>query len=166
MKNNCYVQQLSETAVDEYISFDHTFKMASNTSWYWRADGKWVSQYDSNFFEQGQVVTWCFTRGTSFEQFNPQLEQLQQRLTWKKLLLITVAKALFQNQTSFWSGNKGYTWPFPCKSYRVIKTPPKWHSQCIADSCNVFREDDDLGEKRSKSILSIGSMFKKYAVVY
>ena len=45
---------------------------------------------------------------------------------------------------------------------RVIKTLSKGYShyyECIADSRNVFRGDHDLGEKRSKSTPSIGSMF-------
>jgi len=41
--------ELASTLVHECISFDHTFKLASNIG-YWRSDGKWVAQYDSAFF--------------------------------------------------------------------------------------------------------------------
>lgn len=52
------------------ISFDHTFKVASNIG-YLREDKKWINVYDSLFLvlnEQGKIISWQLTTGTSFEE--------------------------------------------------------------------------------------------------
>ena len=165
-----FVRKLSQTAVDKYILFDHTFKMASNIG-YWRTDGKWVSQYDSTFFamnEHGQVVTWRFTKGTSFEQFNPQLEQLQQRLLYqgkaiKEVAVDNCCNLRFKIKQLFGQETKVTLDLFHAKA-RIVKTLLKGHThyyQCLANFQHVFREDDDLGEKRLKCTPTIESMLKK-----
>lgn len=64
--------------IGSIISFDHTFKIASNIGYY-RKDKVWVSQYDSLFLVmncKGEVVAWQFTKGTSFEHVRSLLEGL------------------------------------------------------------------------------------------
>lgn len=54
-----YLQQIHSVEVTEAISFDHTFKVATNIG-YLHQDGVWVPQYDSLFLvlnPSGQVLT-------------------------------------------------------------------------------------------------------------
>ena len=63
------------------ISFDHTFKVASNIGFLCR-DGKWINQYDSAFFifnSDGKILSWQFTRGTSLVQVKKLLNLIHQR---------------------------------------------------------------------------------------
>lgn len=65
-----YLQSIQSVDTGDSLSIDHTFKIATNIG-YLRRDGKWVSQYDSVFFVmnlKGKIVSWQFTKGTSFEQ--------------------------------------------------------------------------------------------------
>lgn len=43
-----YLQEMSNIAIGESLSFDHTFKVAANIG-YLRQDGKWVNEYDGLF---------------------------------------------------------------------------------------------------------------------
>ena len=43
-----YLQEMASIPIGESISFDHTFKIASNIG-YVREDKKWISEYDSVF---------------------------------------------------------------------------------------------------------------------
>ena len=56
---NVYLQEMEKTTVGSTISFDHTFKVASNIG-YCRKDKVWVTQYDSLFLvmnSEGKIVT-------------------------------------------------------------------------------------------------------------
>ena len=58
-KYRCKIQSVN-TGIS--ISFDHTFKVASNIG-FLRRDGKWINQYDSAFFifnSDGKVLSWQF----------------------------------------------------------------------------------------------------------
>ena len=55
--------EMASMSIEDYISLDHTFKVASNLG-YLRPDGNCISQYRSVFFvlsSIGQVVVWQFT---------------------------------------------------------------------------------------------------------
>ena len=70
-----YRHNIHSTNTGHAPSFDHTFKIAANIG-YLRADNKWIPQYDSAFFvfnSQGNILTWQFTKGTSFNQVEPLL---------------------------------------------------------------------------------------------
>ena len=61
---------MSSIVVGNTISFDHTFKVATNIG-YHREDKVWVSQYDNLFLvvnSNGQIVTWQLTKGTAIDQ--------------------------------------------------------------------------------------------------
>ena len=96
---NTYVSCSQSINTGCSLSFDHTFKIASNIG-YARKDGKWVSQYDSAFFimnSDGKIVSWQFTKGTSFKQIktlltsvNMRAMQLTKGTLLKQFTLITV----------------------------------------------------------------------------
>lgn len=74
------------------ISFDHTFKVASNIG-FLRKDRKWVNQYDSAFFvfnSGGKILSWKFTQGTSFRQVKKLLLFIQQRAVTQGNIINTV----------------------------------------------------------------------------
>lgn len=78
---NVYVKEMEKITIGNTISFDHTFKVASNIG-YCRVDKVWVTQYDSLFLvmnSEGKIVTWQFTKGTSFEEVRNLLGDLYDR---------------------------------------------------------------------------------------
>ena len=73
-----YERHMSSLTANTLISFDHTFKVASNIGFI-RGDGRWITQYKSIFFvlnEVGQVLTWQLTSTTSLDEVKPVLECL------------------------------------------------------------------------------------------
>ena len=73
---------MASIPIGESISFDHTFKIASNIIGYVREDKKLISEYDSVFFvlnDKGQVLTWQLTKGTSFAEVAMLLQSLDKR---------------------------------------------------------------------------------------
>ena len=72
---------MASIPIGESISFDHTFKIASNFG-YVREDKKWITEYDSVFLvlnDKGQVLTWQLTKGTSFGEVTVLLQSLAER---------------------------------------------------------------------------------------
>jgi hypothetical protein len=70
-------------SANKYISFDHTFKVASNIG-FQRADNRWITQYNSVFFvmnEIGQVIAWQLSGSTSIDEVESLLSKLTVRLT-------------------------------------------------------------------------------------
>ena len=75
-----YERYMMSLTASQYISLDHTFKIASNI--YVRGDGHWVTQYSSLLFvlnEVGQVLTWQLTCTTSLDEVRPVLDSLAVR---------------------------------------------------------------------------------------
>ena len=69
---------MANMPIGNSISFDHTFKIASNIG-YIREDKKWISEYDSAFLvlnDMGQLLTW---QGTSFAEVTVLLQALAER---------------------------------------------------------------------------------------
>ena len=74
-----YLRDISSIPSGAVISFDHTFKVASNIG-YLRKDGKRISQYDSLLMNgEGQVLTWQLTKGTAFAEIKTLLTNLRER---------------------------------------------------------------------------------------
>ena len=74
------LQEIERITVGSTISFDHTFRIASNTG-FRRHDNVWATQYDSLFIvmnASGKIVKWQFTKGTSLEQVRCGLDSLAQ----------------------------------------------------------------------------------------
>lgn len=74
---------MSSLSTSIYICIDHTFKVTANIG-YLRADGRWITQYNSLFIvlnNIGQVIAWQFTRTTSFDECEDLLLALKDRCT-------------------------------------------------------------------------------------
>jgi len=69
-KERNYILEMVRLTSHIWISCDHTFKVASNIG-YLREDKKWIRQYSTVFFvlnNDGKVISWQFTTGTSFAE--------------------------------------------------------------------------------------------------
>lgn len=80
-KERYYVSEMACLTSDIWISCDHTFKVASNIG-YLREDKKWIRQYSAVFFvlnNDGKVISWQFTNGTSFTEIQTLLTNLKHR---------------------------------------------------------------------------------------
>ena len=76
-----YLRDMTCIPAGGSISFDHTFKVATNTG-YLREDGRRISEYDGLFIilnENGHVLSWQWTKGTSFAHVKTLLQDLIER---------------------------------------------------------------------------------------
>lgn len=82
-KEDFYINKMTTLCCQNSISLEHTFKVAANLG-YQRSDGKWVTQYKALFLilnEDGQVLSWQFTKTKSFDEV--------------KILIVQVCKRVF-----------------------------------------------------------------------
>uniref|UniRef100_A0A1X7URG2 Uncharacterized protein n=1 Tax=Amphimedon queenslandica TaxID=400682 RepID=A0A1X7URG2_AMPQE len=76
-----YMSKMTSLCCRGSISLDHTIKVATNIG-YQRTDGKWVTQYKALFInEDGQVLSWQFTKTKSFEDVKTLILQVSKRMT-------------------------------------------------------------------------------------
>lgn len=158
-KETYYTSEMAHLSSDVWLSCDHTFKVASNIG-YLREDKKWIRQYNAVFFvlnNEGKVISWQFTSGTSFAEIEMLLKNLKHRFETlgAKIQKITVdnccqwrkkIQEVFGNSTNV------------CLDVfhavqRVSRTLPKKHNffhQCINDLGLVFRASGDIGIRRCK----------------
>ena len=77
-----YLSEMINIPIEEAISFDHTFKVAANIG-YLREDCKWITEYNGLFIvlnsNNGQVLTWQLTKGTSSAEIENVLKNLHER---------------------------------------------------------------------------------------
>jgi hypothetical protein len=148
------MQQLS---AQSFISLDHTFKVAANIG-YKRADGKWVTQYNSAFFvmnELGQVLCWQLTKTTSIDEVGGLLKKLKDRLSpnsMKDMLIIVDNCCSLRNKLAHLFGLDTIIKLHAVQ--RLTKHMSKrhpYHFQCMRDLKLVFRDPADLGACRTKS---------------
>ena len=158
-----YTQKMSELSA-LYISADHTFKVAANIGIHLQ-DKKWVAQYDSLFCilnEEGQVVAWQLTKGTSFNQVETLLKGLKSRLDKQGVVLKAVyvdncCQVCQKVQNVF--GNVPVKLDLFHAISRVTQKIPKQSRHilagaCIIDFSNVFRCKSDKEEERKEETLS------------
>ena len=77
-----YMYQEMYDLTSEYISCDHTFKLASHIGIL--REGKWIPQYDSLFIvqnERGQILFWQLTMGTAYGSVNDGMVSLKSRMS-------------------------------------------------------------------------------------
>ena len=155
-----YVSEMTQLTSDVWISCDHTFKVASNIG-YLREDNKWVQQYNAVFLvlnNEGKVISWQFTNGTSFCYIQTLLKNLKQRFerlgtTIQKITIDNCCQWRNKLQDLFGSDVTVCLDIFHAVQ-RVSRTLPKKHKlfhQCINDLRFVFRTDGDIGLKRCKA---------------
>ena len=81
-KKQIYENELEKTTAT-VLSFDHTFKVSKNIGVLRENDAKFVEQFSNLFVglnENKEIVTWCLTRSTKFENIENNLKELKKRL--------------------------------------------------------------------------------------
>lgn len=152
LDNKKYYDHLIQQLGANYISFDHTFKTASNIG-YLRSDGKWVNQYNSVFFvmnEVGQIIAWQLTRSTSLDEVELLLANLATRLRKESVLPIYVDNCclLREKLAGIMGSNIVVKLDLFHAIQRITRSIPKRHPfflQCMADLKLVLRQPTDLG---------------------
>ena len=153
-----YFSQMSSLATSTYISIDHTFKVTANIG-YLRADGKWITQYNSLFIvlnNIGQVIAWQFTRTTSIDECETLLSGLRYRCTrlGKPVMEVYVdncCQSRNKLQSVFRAGTRAFLDIFHA-TQRIIKTISKRHPLChsiMNDIKLLFRDPLDIGKVRT-----------------
>jgi hypothetical protein len=153
-----YLHAIEQVTVGRTISFDHTFKIASNIG-YSRSDGVWVTQYDSMFIvmnQEGKIIKWQFTKGTSLEQVRTILEDLNslglEQGEGIQTVFIDDCCKLRPKLRSIFGHNVEVKLDLFHAIQRITRTVSKRHSlyhQCVLDLRQVFRQRGDSGEKRT-----------------
>ena len=157
------------------ISFDHTFKVASNIG-YLREDKKWINVYDSLFLvlnDQGKIVSWQLTKGTSFQEVVALLQNLGSRSDENlRTVYVDDCCKLRNKIENVFGKNISVKLDIFHAVQRISKTLCKIHPyrlQCLQDLRLVFRCDGDSGEKRlsttpssEKILLSFENFIKKW----
>ena len=151
---NTYLQEMANIPIGNSISFDHTFKIASNIG-YTREDKKWITEYDSAFLvlnDQGQVLTWQLTKGTSFAEVTVLLQVLAERPKDQlKTIYVDDCCKLRNKIKNVFGPNVTVKLDLFHAVQRITKTIPKKHVhsvQCLQELKLVFRSDGDYGDKR------------------
>ncbi len=156
-----YDLQMQLLTADQHISFDHTFKIASNIG-FQRADHKWVTQYNSVFLvmnEVGQVIAWQLTRSTSLDEVEFLLTNLAIRLSThgassRLSVYVDNCCQLRCKLTAIMGSNILVKLDLFHAVQRITRTLSKKHPffyQCMADLKLVFRQASDLGSTRMLS---------------
>ena len=156
-----YDLQMQQLTANSYISFDHTFKIASNIG-FQRADNRWITQYNSVFFvmnEIGQIIAWQLVRTTSMDEVKALLSNLAARLSkYRGSLELPVyvdnCCQLRDKLTTIMGSNVLVKLDLFHAVQRITKTISKKHPyfhQCIADLKLTFRQPNDLGMIRKLS---------------
>ena len=154
------ISEMAQLTSDIWISCDHTFKVASNIG-YLREDDKWVRQYTALFLvmnNEGKVISWQFTNGTSFSYIQKLLTNLKQRFerqgaTIQKITIDNCCQWRNKLQDIFGNGITVCLDVFHAVQ-RISRALPKKHKlfhQCIDDLRFVFRAGGDIGIKRCKA---------------
>ena len=149
-----YLKDMTSKPVGGSISFDHTFKVATNIG-YLREDGRWISEYDGLFIvlnEQGKVLSWQLTKGTAFAHvktlLSDLLERPQQRI---HTVYVDDCCKLRAKIKSVFGSTEAVKLDLFHAVQRITKTLSKKHGlvqQCMVDLRRVFRCDGDSEEKR------------------
>ena len=162
-----YIHSLQAINTGNSLSFDHTFKVAANIG-HLRNDNKWVTQYDSVFFimnSQNKIVSWQFTRGTSFKQVENLLRAVNQRAANQGNKIETI----YIDNCCQWKGALCSIFGDDIRIkldifhaiQRVAKKLSKKHvlySQCMLDLKLIFRRQDDQGSDRVKETPKIDEL--------
>ena len=152
-----YDSSMQMLTANSYISFDHTFKVASNIG-FQRADNRWITQYNSVFFvmnEIGQVIAWQLAKSTSIDEVELLLNRLTARLTTASLpVYIDNCCQLREKLTNIMGTNVLVKLDLFHAVQRITRTISKKHPyfyQCMADLKLVFRQPNDFGSMRKLS---------------
>ena len=157
-KKQClYTKRMIEHSA-EWISIDHTFKIAANIGVHRKCDLRWEKQYDSMFCvmnDIGCVIAWQLSSGTAFAKVEDLLKSLQKRFerqgrnvnlcftdnccSWMKKLQSVFGVGLTVKLDIFHAVQ------------RIVKKIPKRHPfsfRCAQAFTLTFRRPHDHGNKR------------------
>lgn len=153
-QEDIYLSEMESIPAGESISFDHTFKVASNIG-YLREDGKWINEYDGLFIvlnPEGKVLTWQLTKGTSFAHVERLLQDLVQRSAGKiHTVYVDDCCKLRAKIRSLLGSNVSVKLDLFHAVQRTTRTLSRKHAltrQCMEDFRLVFRCDGDSGINR------------------
>ena len=156
----------------EWISIDHTFKVAANTGIQRKIDSKWEKQYDSLLCilnEQGCVLAWQLSKGTAFDKVQDLLGGLKARLDQQEK---TLTEYYFLDNYCAWRRKIqsifGQTLQVKLDIFHAVqrvtmklsKRHP-FHYSCIQAFSLVFRQEQDRGEKRKFALPDPETMEKQ-----
>lgn len=160
LNRESYSLHMSSILVKKYISIDHTFKVASNIGFV-RSDGKWITLYNSVFIvtnENGQVVSWLFTRTTSLDEVASQLKAVKElrSLSWLPPYTILVDNCCSQRPKlkQIFGDSAVVKLDIFHAIQRISRKLPKRHPfifECLNDLKMVFRSPTDIGKQRTKT---------------
>lgn len=158
-KQSMYTSKMIELSA-EWISIDHTFKVAANIGATRKCDARWEKQYDSMFCvmnDIGCVIAWQLSYGTAFKNVEDLLLGLKRRFhrqnkrmslcftdnccSWRKKLQSVFGVDLTVKLDVFHAVQ------------RIVKKIPKRHPfafHCAQAFSLVFRHPYDHGERRTK----------------
>ncbi len=155
-----YRHNIHSTDTGHALSFDHTFKIAANIG-YVRTDKKWIPQYDSAFFvfnSRGNILSWQFTKGTSFNQVEPLLLSIKKRAEKQGNAIETIYidnccqwKNLLQKVFGVNVKVKLDLFHAVQRITRHISKRHEFYGQCVNDIRLAFRKKEDQGKTRTQS---------------
>jgi len=144
-----YQRKMNEIAFN-FISFDHTFKIASNIGYH--KDNKWIKAYDSMFIvlnETGFIKSYKFTKGTALEKVETVLTELKEQGEPK--LIFVDNCCMLRNQINHIFPAAEVKLDIFHAIQRLIKTISKKHSFCAEFSKRlglIFRQPGDIEDQR------------------
>ena len=142
------------------LSCDHTFKVSRNVGLVREIDKKFVTQFQQLFIcldDLGQVVAWRLTKSTTFGEIEDLLVSLERRnsITGNKLELVCVDDCCHvANKYHSIFPNAAAKLDLFHACQRVTRTFSRQnalHKDITKNFVQVFRQDDDLEEKRTKN---------------
>ena len=152
-----YSREMEHQIASEYISIDHTFKVAANLG-YVRPDGRWVSQYEAVLIVmngEGKIIAWQLTRTTSFDEVSTMLTALSQRLSKvnsnPKIVTVDNCCTVRNKLKALFGDDIIVNLDIFHATQRIIKPMPKRHplyTHCKSDITMIFRDPKDRGTKR------------------
>ena len=158
-EENAYLSEIQSLHPGESLSIDHTFKIASNIG-YVRSDKKWVCQYDSAFLvfnENGKIISWQFTKGTSFQSVRALLENIVKHCHTHRCTIKTVYVdncCQWRNKIrEVFGSNVTVLLDLFHAVQRITRKMPKRHpfyGACVEQLRLVFRSPGDHGIERTK----------------
>ena len=141
------------------LSCDHTFRTSKHTG-VTREDGRFVNQFQNVFLglnENGQVLTWKFTRTTAASEIIDTLKELKDRFdrsdTNLELIIVDDCCHVKNLYEQTFPGVRVRLDLFHA-CMRVVQTVPKsedFSKQFANEFSLIFRQNGDLGSERTKS---------------
>lgn len=149
--------------VGKILSCDHTFKISKHVGVTREDDCKFVRQFENVFLalnENGEVMTWAFTKSTSFSEISGMLKDLKCRLDEAgitlEMILVDDCCHVRQFYEQIFPGVKVRLDLFHA-CLRIVQTIPKgngFNAQFSNELSLIFRNDGDLGDERKKATAS------------